>query len=128
MWGVPVDHEMFKEINQAQWLWYYHNFITDGNEKFEHDRDIIEYHASFIEPEAVRKIREARDQAIMVPDAEFMGGLEQMFGRALGSAERPKETEINKVNIGKVLSEYKQLQPNKLNGFSYKEWLNIKLE
>jgi len=130
MWGVPSDHEMFKEINPAQWLWYYHNFVQDQNEKFELNRDMVEYNASFIEPEAVKKIRDARDKAIEIPDEQFASGIEQMFGRSLtGNAERPKEKEIQKADIGKILTEYKSFKNIDIpKGLSYKDWLNIDLE
>ncbi len=131
MWGVQADHEIFKSVNQAQWLWYYHNFMKDREEAFENNRDMVEYHASFIEPEAVRKIREARDQAIEIPEEQFTSGIQRVFGRSLpGSVNKPKEKEIHKVDLGKVLTEYKLLQNihNKPNGFSYKDWLNIKME
>jgi len=130
MWGVPVDHEMFKEINSAQWLWYYNNVIEDRNEKFESNRDMVEYHASFIEPEAVRKIRDARDQTVTVPEEQFVSGIEQIFGRSLPvDIDRPKEKEIQRADVGKLLAEYKNTKNSEMpKGLSYKDWLNVNLE
>ncbi|MFA5023436.1 MAG: hypothetical protein WC523_00565 [Patescibacteria group bacterium] len=129
MWGVPVDHEMFREISSSQWLWYYHNFIKDRDEKFEENRDMVEYHASFIEPEAVRKIKEAREQAVEVPDEQFISGIEQMFGRSLPSVKNQQEKEMHKVDIGKVLDNYNNIKKSDVpKEISYKDWLNMDLE
>lgn len=59
MWGVPVDHEIFTGISNSQWLWYFHNDSKDQEERFERNRNFVEYHASFIEPQAVKRIQEA---------------------------------------------------------------------
>ena len=131
MWGVPVDHEVFKEINSSQWLWYYHNFIQDREERFEFNRDMVEYHASFIEPEAVRKIRNAREQTVEVPDAQFMSGLEKMFGRSLtNKGDRPKEQKLHKTDIQTILNNYRsaQVEEKQPKGSNYKDWLNLNLE
>jgi hypothetical protein len=129
MWGVPVDHEMFKELNSAQWLWYYHNLMEDRKDKFEHDRNMIEYNASFIEPEAVRKIRESRDQAVEIPEDQFLAGIQKIFGRSLDTGARPKETEMHKVDLNKVLNDFQQLKNAsvKPQGFNYKDWTKINL-
>ena len=119
---------MFNEITDAQWLWYYHNQMQDREERFEFDRDMIEYHASFIEPEAVRKIRNAREQSIAVNEDQFMSGLEQIFGRKLGQVERPKDQKMQKADIKKILSEYKSIQKEDVKPMNYKDWLNVKLE
>jgi DNA-binding transcriptional regulator GbsR (MarR family) len=129
-WGVPVNHEVFQDTTNAQWLWYYYNFIQDREEKFEFNRDMVEYHASFIEPEAVRKIRNAREQSIEVSEDQFMSGLEQIFGHRISDkAERPKNQKMHKADVKKMLSEYKSAQKEVItNGQNYKDWLDMKLE
>jgi len=134
MWGVPVDHDMFKELNSAQWLWYYHNFLEDRKERYEQFRDMVEYNSSFVEPEAVRKIRDAREKAVEVTDKDFFAGIKNIFGRDLsptiGSNKANKE--LTKVDVAKVLREYKHeqqiIKTIGAPGLNYKEWLNINLE
>ena len=127
-WGVPVNHSVFDETTNAQWLWYYHNFTQDREERFEFNRDMVEYHASFIEPEAVRKIRNAREQSVTISEDQFMSGLEQIFGRKMGNAERPKEQKMQKADIKKILNEYKSAQKEEFQTTNYKDWLNVNLE
>lgn len=129
IWHVPVDHEIFNNINSAQWLWYYHNFIEDNKEKFELDRDMIEYHASFIEPEAVKKIRTSREQSIAIPEEEFISNIERMFGRPLHTVDKPQDNNIQKADLSKILSEYKNIKNTDTEKIlNYKDWLNIDLE
>jgi hypothetical protein len=80
---VPVDHEMFERISSPQWLWYYHNHAKDQEEEFERSRDFVEYHASFIEPKAVQKIREARSggDSGVITDTNFVESVKGIFGR-----------------------------------------------
>lgn len=135
MWGVPVDHEMFSDINPAQWMWYFNNFMEDKEESFNSHRDLVEYHASFIEPDAVRKIREARDSAIEVPHDEFVAGIEHMFGRKIDitNEKRPGSTMVGvdpKIAMKKAgefnrKQETSNTKPNKID---YAHWLNINLE
>ena len=55
-----MDDEFFININNAQLLWYSQNMSMDADEKFESQIDIIEYLASFINADAVRKARDRR--------------------------------------------------------------------
>jgi uncharacterized radical SAM superfamily protein len=64
MWGVPVDHAVFSDVSDAQWLWYFFNYMKDSDEHFEMTRGFIEYHAGFIEPEVVRRVRESRENTV----------------------------------------------------------------
>lgn len=105
MWGVPADHKMFSDINNAQWMWYYNHMLEDSKEKFESRRDMVEYHASFIEPEAVQKIRKARENAVEVTHEDFTAGIEQTFGRKIGiSREKRKGVESHDVTSQGVRS------------------------
>lgn len=82
---------MFDNINQAQWLWYFHNAVEDDNAEFDRFRDFVEYNASFIEPEVVKSIIEDRknengDGAGAVAsntDEEFASNIEELFGKKL---------------------------------------------
>ena len=131
MWGVPVDHEMFDGLSNAQWLWYFYSLSKDQDEEFERGRDMVEYHASFIEPEAVRKVRDSRERAIEIPEDKFMAGIEFLFGKPLRntSAARPKEQELHKINLSKVLNAYNDIQKEKakVGKFNYKDWTNLKI-
>ena len=127
-WGVTADHEMFKEITNAQWLWYYYNYAKDQEERFEINRDLVEYHASFIEPEAVRKIRNAREQSIEIADDQFMSGIETIFGRKMSKAEKPKDQKMHKADVQKILSEYNGARKESAKGQNYKDWMDMKLE
>ena len=51
----------FKNINNAQILWYFEMLERDRQDKFEWWREFVEYNASFMNPESVKKLREARD-------------------------------------------------------------------
>ena len=127
---MPADHKIFKELNSAQWLWYFHNFMEDCEEEFNNHRDMVEYHASFIEPEAVRKIRESRDKAIEIPDKEFQAGLERSFGRALPGQKR-SEGNIEAVDPSASIANYKAItkaqQVGAIKGTDYKHWLESDL-
>ena len=57
---ISVDHPMFLNINNAQILWYIENMSQDEEENFEVQLEMIEYLASFINSEAVKKAREHR--------------------------------------------------------------------
>jgi len=103
--------------------------MEDEKESFETERDLVEYNASFVEPEAVRKIREAREKAIIIPEEQFMSGIEKMFGRPLNIKERPQEQEMQKADLGQILDRYSQKKDDSAQAVSsYKDWLNINLE
>lgn len=131
-WRVPVDHKIFDNINDAQWLWYCYNILEDEKQEFELYRDMVEYHASFIEPEAVRNIKESREKAVELTDSEFASGLKHFFGRSLNIGKR-KSNKIESVNPVRAMAEYKR---GKANGdavsankhVDYKHWLSYNLE
>ena len=89
---------MFDDINTAQWLWYFHNIEQDGLERFEANRDMVEYNSSFVAPEAVMKVREGREKAIKVSDADFKTILEQNFGRTIDVEKTKEEHKNSKVH------------------------------
>ena len=117
-------------------MWYYHNLMEDKEEDFISHRDLVEYNASFIEPEAVRKIREAREESVEIPHDEFVAGLAYMFGReAPITREKKKGVETHKVDpkeamfransLNKVLDR-NSVQNNKATDYRY--WLDLNLE
>lgn len=137
MWKVPADHEIFEELNTAQWLWYYHSIIKDDEEKFETNRDFIEYLASFIEPQAVQKIRSMREKGrtIGTNDENFAKGLEQMFGRKLDTekakANNPSDTSTqanSNVDVTEIIKNLSYLQKPKDPSLNYRHWSMIELE
>ncbi|HEC67141.1 MAG TPA: hypothetical protein ENI23_17830 [bacterium] len=130
---MPVDHEMFNDINSTQWMWYFYHFMEDREEEFINGRDLIEYHASFIEPEAVRKIREAREESVEVPHEEFVAGIEYFFGRKIGIGKEKKKG-IESFSIDPDIAirkagEYKKQQKQKPGKqLDSRHWLDIDLE
>lgn len=126
---MPADHSIFERLNDAQWLWYYHNLRKDREEEFYQRRDLVEYHASFIEPEAVRKIRESREKAVEVSDQDFSTGLKRMFGRDF-NVEKRASGKIESVDPRQAMTEHKiQKVSNKpVETTSYKHWLSSDLE
>jgi hypothetical protein len=132
VWNVPIDHKIFEEINQAQWLWYMHNFIKDQEEEFNLSRDFIEYHASFIEPQAVQKIRDGRKKSVEIDDTEFETSIKNIFGRALPNAKVPvgEDNKSHSVNMGEIMKavdEHKNKEKNKDPTFNYKHWSQFDL-
>ena len=77
---MPVDHEVFNEVSNAQWLWYFYNNLKDSEDSFKQNRDFVEYLASFSEPESVRKVRDMRDNTSRAKDDNLSATVEKMFG------------------------------------------------
>ena len=131
IWGVPIHSEIFKGINQAQWLWYFYMYSDDMNEDFTIKRDLLEYHAGFLEPEIVGKVRDAREKEAgdregvigTKNEKEFSEGIGKLFGKSLegeeyGIALADSITERDELaNINKGLPIY-----------NYKHWLDLELE
>lgn len=127
MWHVQVDHKIFDELNSAQWLWYFNNFMKDREEEFISRRDLVEYLASFIEPEAVRKIKQAREKAVQVSDKDFSFGIEKMFGRKI-SSEKRDATEMHNIDLTNNIMEYKFYKEKSNSKSNFKDWLYFDLE
>lgn len=131
---MPANHEIFRQLSEAEWLWYWFNFLEDQDESFIQQRDMVEYLASFSEPEAVRKIRESREEAVEVPDDEFMAGIKFILGRDFNTPRR-KGGKIESVDPTSAISGYKtssqlnnKLTDMSMKGKHYKHWLNTDLE
>ena len=96
---------------------------------------MVEYQASFVEPEAVRKIREARDESVKVPDKEFTAGIEYFFGRKISLPDKPQHGSISSTVDPKTAESlsnaYKQKQTQAANptrAVDSRHWLNLDLE
>lgn len=92
--------------------WYQVQLNLDEEEEFELLRYMAEYNAMFTNPDGVRKVREARDTAVSVPDGQFEDTIKELFGREL-----PKET--------------KKFDPNELltnNEEKINQYLNMDLD
>jgi len=83
MWGVPIDHEYFKTTNTAQWLWYFYNSNKDRDEHFTSSRTLLEYHAGFLEPELVNKVRNSREESDR-PESVIGTTDDKAFGESIG--------------------------------------------
>jgi len=133
---VPIDHQIFQDINAAQWLWYHNNIMQDEKENFEEHRDFTEYLAGFIEPEAVKKIKEARSsgQSVSIDDEKFAKGIESIFGRKISFDKNSPKQALNQFSsTGDVIGIMKGLdnmRPREKDQsvLNYKHWSDIKLE
>jgi len=129
IWGVPVDSDVFQQINAAQWLWYYHNYTKDIEEEFERRRNLVEYHASFIEPDAVRKVREMREKAIEIDDDDFSTILKERFGRDILSVQKPEDIKKHEINPQELMSRVQYTHhEDVVNKLYQSDWLNMNLE
>jgi hypothetical protein len=68
----------------------------DEDEKFELYRDFAEYNASFMNPEGVQQIKDARKNTYKVSDEDFNKFIEEKFGRKLD--ENEIESEQNSID------------------------------
>lgn len=128
---MPADHQIFTDLNQGQWLWYFHNFQKDQEDEFTLKRDLVEYHASFIEPQAVQKIRDGRKKTIEVDDKSFAQNVQTIFGRPLPGTSNPstkkEEFSVNWGDIVNSVQEYRDKQNNPDSNNNYKYWLNTEI-
>jgi len=134
---VPVNHKIFSEINEAQWLWYFHNICADEKEDFEFRRDLIEYSSSFSSFEAVSEIRKKREEKenilVSKTNEEFNIGLQRLFGRGLDGDIESDSKDIKIADPKKAIEAYNKIQSgyNKKTQEAkkdYKYWLGIDLE
>ena len=106
------------------------NTLEDEKEEFESKRNMTEYLASFIEPEAVRQIVAARDRAVEVQDDVFLGAIKQIGGRDINiSKEKNANGQMHAVDPRAAMQNYKAMQQgNKQPQTSYKDWMNVELD
>lgn len=138
MWGVPIDHEYFRGTNVVQWLWYYYNDIKDQEENYIKNRNLVEYHASFTNPEVVNKIIEQRERQKKniigtTDDAAFSKSVGQIFGRDPKlTPEKQSDNEVHEVSdlLDRIDAyEREQSLREKENvPYNYKHWSEFNLE
>ena len=56
-----MDDPRFEAINSLQWSWYVEMILEDRERRRDETISIVEYLASFWNPEGVKKIRESRE-------------------------------------------------------------------
>ncbi len=133
---MPIDHEYFRSINNAQWYWYMYQFMEDQNEEFQYQRNLIEYHASFIEPETVSRTRKRRDEleASERKDSGFTNTIKALFGRDIAfKGHAANESDMKNVHevsdlldrVGQY-NQYKQIKNR--SKYNYIDWLEFSME
>lgn len=124
---MPADHDIFKEMNAAQWMWYFYNYAQDLDEDFTKTRNMIEYHASFIEPEGVKQVISSRENVVGSEAGEFDENVENIFGRTL-----PKSKTDGKIHSALPERNDPIMQPGKPKAegktTNYKDWIDLDLE
>ena len=81
LFGCPVDSDILRDINPAQMLWYAFMLNQQREEQFDAELNMTEYLASFINYEAVRQTKLARETRKVVPDEDFEKTIRGMSGR-----------------------------------------------
>lgn len=61
MWNCAVDDSRFNDISPAQWMWYGLMYTDEQSRKYDERLNFVEYLASFINSDAVKKIRSQRE-------------------------------------------------------------------
>lgn len=134
MLKVPVDSEVIRNINPAQALWYASMFNKDRKNDFENKLNMTEYLASFINSEAVKQVKDARDNKKVVSDTDFDQILRKTFGRDLSpeaiqqgvpdaheELERePKETKKRGITIEEI-RKYTGMELDEVKFIPYKK-------
>jgi len=123
---VPVDDKIFQKINDAQWAWYQTQIIEDETERFELQRDITEYGAMFVNPDAVRQVRENRDNVYETSEEDFDAMLKETFGRGIPKVEN-KEMSIKDFKKS-LQDEIKKDKKKKVNQSEIEQYLNMDLD
>ena len=86
---------------------------------------MIEYLASFSNPEAVQQIRASRKDSVKVNDEDFTRGLKRFFGREFAAGSVKKSD--GKMHAATPMSVMRSIK-EKENVASYKDWINLDLE
>ena len=135
MWGVPVDHEYFKQATIPQWLWYFYNFIKDQDEEFTTQRSLLEYHAAFSEPEMVSRVRKTRESSEKAKtDKDFAKTVKSLFGRDLNlPGIKSTESKMELTEVGNLLDKIsvydgEQKAMKTKTKFNFQHWADINLE
>lgn len=93
---------------------------------------MVEYHASFIEPEAVKRVIASRDKAVAVTDDEFKTGVKGIFGRELPGGGKRGDGKIHSVNPEEAIAKAKKAKEQEIvanaQKTNYKTWVDFDLE
>jgi hypothetical protein len=81
MFGCPVDSDVIQNINPAQMIWYAFMINEQREQQFDAELNMTEYLASFMNYEAVRQTKEARETKKVVSDEDFGQLIRDQFGR-----------------------------------------------
>lgn len=74
-------------MNDVQMIWYQYQFNIDDKENFELLRHMEEHNAMFMNPEAVQKIRNSRENRFEVSEEDFKEHIQNLFGREANLSE-----------------------------------------
>lgn len=100
---MPVDHDVFQQINDAQMLWYQIQVALDEKEHFELLRDVAEHNAMFMNPEGVQQIRDSRENTYETPEEDFSSILKDTFGRDI-----PEVSEEDRIPFSEILKQQRR--------------------
>jgi hypothetical protein len=126
---VPADDECFNNINQAQWMWYYYNFLEDRNNQFTDHRDLVEYQVSFFEPKVVQDIikeRQAKDTQ------KFSESIKNTFGRDIEFGGNIQSSMKDLGDVSKIIATSDKITKSQRRSkddtiFNFGHWLEINL-
>ena len=135
MWHVPVDHENFRNISSAQWMWYFYNFTKDNEQETEINRDLLEYHAWFMEPERVNTIQEHRETSKRNEQSSgsFEDSVEDLFGRKITKGVSAS-SDMRVEDVSSILDRVNTIEQDRLTRskeiipYNYKKWTDFDLE
>jgi len=130
---VPVDHEYFEQINNAQWYWYLYNITKDQEEEIQERQNLLEYHASFIAPEAVGSVIKKRKSGDVNDkrDSNFSNTLKNLFGKDIKfKGPSSNFNDLHEVpNILDKITAYEAATKSitSKSMYNFKEWLDFDL-
>ena len=120
-------------------MWYNYQDIKDAEERMLDARDMLEYHASFIEPGVVSKVLENRKSnaqnngivAGTTSDTEFNESVKRLFGRDPGIAAPSDADEVHKLDgVIDRINEYHEKQAalkQTSTPYNYGYWTDVEL-
>tara|TARA_B100000131_G_scaffold272698_1_gene273789 strand:- start:315 stop:716 length:402 start_codon:yes stop_codon:yes gene_type:complete len=107
IWGCAVDDPRIQNITSVQWAWYGLMIAEEKENDYKTNLGLVEYLASFVNSEAVRKIRdmrEAEESGRFMDDEEFdtfvRDGLFKNTEELDSILNKGKNTNLDKYNTG----------------------------
>lgn len=83
LFGKKPSDEFFEGMSTTELFWMDSMMQQDELESFEEKKAFTEYLASFINPQAVREIKNMANNTNQVSDEDFAKTLEQLLGGTL---------------------------------------------